>query len=115
MDSNHNNNNRFHPRPYMKKKVPEPELVFTPHDRSIGDTEEPPYITVKIMRNPMDGTLIDPNCMTNVATEEFLYSHELMQGFYDPLDMMIKTRKGTFINTCGKISLLVTIFEKFLE
>jgi len=39
MDSNHNNNTRFPPRPYMKRKVPEPEIAFTPHDRTIGETE----------------------------------------------------------------------------
>lgn len=63
----------------------------------------------------MDGTLVDPNCMTNVAMEEFLYSHGLVQDFYDHSDMMIKTHNGAFINTFGKISLLVTVFEKSVE
>jgi len=99
----------------MKRKAPEPKIVFTPHDRTIGDSNGPLYITVEIMANPVDGTLIDPNYMTNVATKEFLFSHQLMQGSYDPSNMMIKTHKGTFVKPLGKISLLVTVFEKHIE
>jgi len=99
----------------MKIKAPEPEIVFTPHDRTIGDSKGPLYITVKIMGNHVNGTLIDPNCMTNIATKEFLFARQLMQGSYDPSNMMIKTHKGTFEKPLGKISLLVTIFEKHVE
>jgi len=68
MEYNHNNNARLPPRPYLKRRSPEPEITFTPHHKTFVDNEGHLYITVKIMEILVNGTLIDPNCMTNVVT-----------------------------------------------
>jgi hypothetical protein len=61
------------------------DIVFSQNDIIKNAPDGPLYIARRINDKPTNGILINPICVENVITEEFLLVHELYQDTYEKL------------------------------
>ena len=60
-----------------QQKIPkEPSITFDSSE-TIRETNAPLYIVAKVKNTPCHGVLVDPSCMINVITEEFIFTLQL--------------------------------------
>ncbi|MGI4458298.1 hypothetical protein ACR2WA_25535, partial [Klebsiella pneumoniae] len=82
---------------------------------TIRAPDGPLYIVAKVKNTPCRGVLIDPSCMVNVITEEFLFTLQLNQVIYDKKDVIVKLFDAFSSPAIGSITLPIEVRNKSLD
>ncbi|GLJ19066.1 hypothetical protein SUGI_0342280 [Cryptomeria japonica] len=98
-----------------QQEIPkEPSITFDSSE-TIRASDGPLYIVAKVKNTPCHGVLIDPSCMVNVITEEFLFTLQLNQVIYDKTDVVVKLFDAFSSPAIGSITLPIEVHNKSLD
>lgn len=70
---------------------------------------------MKVKNTPCRGVLIDPSCMVNVITEEFIFTLQLNQVIYDKKNVVVKLFDAFSSSAIGSITLPIKVHNKSLD
>jgi hypothetical protein len=91
------------------------EIYFSNNDIIKHALDGPLYIARRFNHKPTNGILIDPLCVENFITKEFLFVHEIYQDSYEQSKTWIKTHDGFAHPTIALIILPLKIGLKQLN
>ncbi|GLJ39441.1 hypothetical protein SUGI_0805560 [Cryptomeria japonica] len=98
-----------------QQKIPkEPSITFDSSE-TIRAPDGPLYIVAKVKNTPCREVLIDPSCMVNVITEEFLFTLQLNQVIYDKTNVVVKLFDAFSSPAIGSITLPIEVHNKSLD